>query len=109
MTNEIISGIVGYLDPGTGSFILQMLIAFFLGSIFAIKIFWSKIRGFFERLFGIKPKDEEEISDSEISGDSEESDKVDEQNEVTSDEQKPEESTEVKEEAETMDMGKEKE
>ena len=33
-----------YLDPGTGSYILQMLIAGFLGILFSLKIYWGKIK-----------------------------------------------------------------
>jgi hypothetical protein len=39
-----------YLDPGTGSFFLQVLIAALLGGLFAIKIFWNKIKAFFGNL-----------------------------------------------------------
>ncbi|MEE8470809.1 MAG: hypothetical protein V3S51_05715 [Dehalococcoidia bacterium] len=35
-----------YLDPGTGGLILQVGIAAFVGGLFAVKIFWSKIRAF---------------------------------------------------------------
>ena len=38
-----------YLDPGSGSFILQLLLASLLGSIFLIKTYWRKIIGFFRR------------------------------------------------------------
>ncbi len=38
-----------YLDPGTGSFILQLLIAGFLGLVLAVKIFWNRIVAFFRR------------------------------------------------------------
>lgn len=40
-----------YLDPGTGSYILQMVIAGILGALFAIKLFWLRIKGFFGRVF----------------------------------------------------------
>ena len=40
-----------YLDPGTGSYILQMVIAGLLGAAFAIKMFWIRIKGFFVRMF----------------------------------------------------------
>lgn len=36
-----------YLDPGTGSYILQVLIAAIVGGLFAIKPFWVKIKSFF--------------------------------------------------------------
>ena len=39
-----------YLDPGAGSYILQVIIAFFLGLLFAIKLFWIKIITFFKSL-----------------------------------------------------------
>lgn len=35
-----------YVDPGTGSYILQILIAGILGAAFAFKIYWRKIRSF---------------------------------------------------------------
>jgi len=39
-----------YLDPGTGSFIWQMMIGFVLGSIFMLKIYWQKIKSFYKDL-----------------------------------------------------------
>jgi len=43
-----------YLDPGTGSYVFQVLIAFLVGSMFAIKIYWRNIVAFFKRLFSKK-------------------------------------------------------
>jgi len=43
-----------YLDPGTGSYIFQLLIAGLLGGLLAIKIFWSSIKKFFLNLFSGK-------------------------------------------------------
>lgn len=40
-----------YLDPGTGSYILQVLIAFFLGGLFAVRLFWNKIKEFLTKIF----------------------------------------------------------
>jgi len=40
-----------YLDPGTGSFILQMLIATLLGILLAVRLFWAKIKIFLGNLF----------------------------------------------------------
>ncbi len=37
-----------YLDPGSGSYILQMIIAGLLGSVYAIKLYWAKIISFFK-------------------------------------------------------------
>ncbi len=36
-----------YLDPGSGSFIIQILIAAILGLGVALRVFWSRIKGFF--------------------------------------------------------------
>lgn len=36
-----------YLDPGTGSYVLQILIASLLGALFMLKVFWGRILGFF--------------------------------------------------------------
>jgi len=40
-----------YLDPGTGSYILQLLIAGIASALLAIKIFWNNIKSFFKNLF----------------------------------------------------------
>lgn len=47
-----------YLDPGTGSYILQLLIAVLVGALFAVKLFWNNIKYFFKRLFSGKGKNE---------------------------------------------------
>ena len=43
-----------YLDPGAGSFIYQVLISFIISGIFAIKIFWIKIKKIFSGLIKFK-------------------------------------------------------
>ena len=43
-----------YLDPGTGSFLLQILIAAGMSVVFVIGVFRKKITAFFGRLFGKK-------------------------------------------------------
>ena len=43
--------VYAYLDPGSGSFILQMLIAGLLGVLFSIKMMWGRIKEFFNNLF----------------------------------------------------------
>lgn len=40
-----------YIDPGTGSFMIQMLIAGFVSLTFVMKIFWKKIGFFFQKIF----------------------------------------------------------
>jgi hypothetical protein len=38
-----------YIDPGTGSIIIQILIGVLAGVLVALKIFWIKIRNFFKK------------------------------------------------------------
>lgn len=49
-----------YLDPGTGSFIIQVLIAGFLGGVATIKLWWHKFIGLFSKKKNIEEKSEEE-------------------------------------------------
>ena len=49
-----------YLDPGSGSFLIQLLIAVLLGLAVAVRASWSKIKGW----FGIKPKPDEDDDES---------------------------------------------
>jgi hypothetical protein len=39
-----------YLDPGTGSMILQGLIGGIAGGMFAIRLYWGKLKGRFGRM-----------------------------------------------------------
>jgi hypothetical protein len=52
---------MAYLDPGSGSFLLQLAIAALLGLGVALRASWGKIKGW----FGIKPKPEEDDDDSD--------------------------------------------
>ena len=40
-----------YLDPGSGSFIFQIVIAGLLGALVAVKRFWINIKTFFKNMF----------------------------------------------------------
>ena len=51
-----------YLDPGTGSYVFQLLIAALLGRAFLLKVFRGRIKGFFAILLskdGEKRKEDE--------------------------------------------------
>jgi len=48
-----------YLDPGTGSYIFQFVIAIILGLIFSLKLFWKKIVRTFLRLLKGKQRADE--------------------------------------------------
>ena len=47
---------LAYIDPGSGSFVLQALIAAFAGTLVAANIYWQKIK----RFLGLSPPDDEE-------------------------------------------------
>ena len=40
---------IAYLDPGSGSFILQLLIASLVGGLFILKTYWKRIRTFVQK------------------------------------------------------------
>lgn len=66
LTHALISGFgdkLAYLDPGSGSFFIQLLIAALLGAGIALRASWSKVK----KLFGIKPKVDEDAEDEEAS------------------------------------------
>lgn len=52
------SGVVllAYLDPGSGSFLIQMLLAGGLGAAFLIKTYWRKIKVLFTKNKGEEPQ-----------------------------------------------------
>jgi len=45
-----------YLDPGTGSFMLQLIIGLLLGVLFSVKLFFNKIKAFLKSLFSRRKK-----------------------------------------------------
>ena len=57
---------MAYLDPGSGSFLIQILIALFLGSAFAIRTFWGRIKVFFLKLLGREVIEEDDDDDEEV-------------------------------------------
>jgi hypothetical protein len=46
-----------YLDPGTGSYIFQVLLATLLGGLVTLRMYWHKLK---ERLRGSKPSGKDE-------------------------------------------------
>ena len=48
-----------YLDPGTTSFILQLIIAALVGTLCTVRLFWNKIKTFFKNLFSRGQNQEE--------------------------------------------------
>lgn len=47
----VISSISNYIDLGTGSLVIQVLIAGFIGGLFLLKVYWGKVKLFFKNLF----------------------------------------------------------
>ena len=45
-----------YLDPGTGSIILQALIAFFAGAAAFVSLYWRKVKNYISNLFSKNKK-----------------------------------------------------
>lgn len=43
--------LVAYLDPGTGSMIIQVAIGFLVGMALALKMFWGRVSAWVKSLF----------------------------------------------------------
>jgi hypothetical protein len=39
--------VYAYVDPGAGSYVVQFLIAGLLGLLYAVRIYWAKLKEFF--------------------------------------------------------------
>ena len=55
---------LGYIDPGTGSFLVQAIVAAVAGIAVTSRMYWEKIRVF----FGATPRDAEEMDDDDLDG-----------------------------------------
>ena len=44
-------GVDAYLDPGTGSIIIQVVIGVAVGGLATIGIFWGRVKSFFRNIF----------------------------------------------------------
>ena len=68
--NLILTGVgeavvLAYIDPGTGSIVLQLLIGVLLGSVFAVKMFWRNLKNVILKLMG-KQRDTSETESSVV-------------------------------------------
>ena len=54
-----------YLDPGTGSYFIQIALATLVGALFAVRLFWGRIKAFFGKLFSKGVEEELEEPDAE--------------------------------------------
>jgi hypothetical protein len=64
LTSPAIKG-QAYLDPGSGSFILQLLVASLVGIGFALRSYWGKITGFFRKNKGEDASEDVKTADEE--------------------------------------------
>jgi hypothetical protein len=48
-----------YLDPGSGSFILQLILATILGGLLVLRSYWNKVKDFFLKLFNRNPGEDD--------------------------------------------------
>ena len=53
--------LLGYIDPGGGSVILQVIIGALLGSLVAAKMYWQRLRTFVSSRLARKPAPDEPI------------------------------------------------
>ena len=53
--------LIGYIDPGTGSIILQAIAAGIIGGAVAVKLFWHRILNF----FGLKKRNNQDTEETE--------------------------------------------
>lgn len=49
--------LLAYLDPGSGSYLLQLLIGGILGALFLLRAYWGRIKSFVGRIL-LRPKSE---------------------------------------------------
>ena len=55
--------IILYVDPGSGSYLIQVIIAAVLGALFYFKTIWWKIKSFFHR-----PKKDDGAKNENLNG-----------------------------------------
>lgn len=48
-----------YLDPGTGSYMFQVLLAMLLGAIFTLKAYWQRIKVWLSTMFSKNQPDKD--------------------------------------------------
>lgn len=61
-------GSLNYLDPGTGSFIIQAVLALLLGAGVAVRIFWKRIKRFLGGKNAPPEEEEQPSGDDESEG-----------------------------------------
>ena len=57
---DLLAKTPAYLDPGSGSFFLQLLLATLMGALFLVGAYWKKVKSFVRNLFSKRQKDRED-------------------------------------------------
>ena len=67
---DLIGSPTAYLDPGSGSMLIQIIIAAVLGAGVAVRVFWKNIKAFFTGKKGsdVSKEDPTEIFDDDPTG-----------------------------------------
>jgi hypothetical protein len=50
-----VTRVYAYLDPGSGSYLFQIMLATLVAAAFAVKTYWIKVKEFFKKLFYKNP------------------------------------------------------
>lgn len=58
METMYVVGPLAYLDPGTGSLILQVVLGVVLGALLTIKLYWGRFKAFTVGLLGRRHRNE---------------------------------------------------
>jgi hypothetical protein len=53
---------MAYLDPGSGSYLLQLLLAALFGGLFVLRASWTRVSGFIRKMLG---RDNESADDGD--------------------------------------------
>jgi|ETNmetMinimDraft_26_1059896.scaffolds.fasta_scaffold226523_1 hypothetical protein len=56
-----------YLDPGSGSYIVQIIVASLVGGLLTMKVFFTRLKMFFRKLFVSAEQDKETTEKNENS------------------------------------------
>lgn len=51
--------VYAYLDPGTGSYLLQITLAVLFGGLYVLKVFWGRVSGVLKSLIRRKKESSE--------------------------------------------------
>jgi hypothetical protein len=65
LVGTLVSDAEAYLDPGTGSFVFQTVIAMVAGSLFVLKTYWRRIRAMFSRRSATPEEKEERLEQAD--------------------------------------------